>query len=99
MPKKNLEEIKRLCRVIANIKTPQDAELLIEDLCTIQEVLALSQRLEVASLLDSGKNYSEITEMTGVSSATISRVNRCLNYGSGGYKIALDIMKDVENDN
>ena len=92
-------QIKKLCEVIAGLKTPEDAALVLEDLCTIQEISALSQRLQVASLLHGGMNYTEINSTTGVSTATISRVNRCLNYGSGGYKIALAIMKEDSNDN
>ncbi len=97
MVSKNDAEIKRLCRTLARLNNPQDVELLLEDICTIGEMISLSQRLTVAALLDKGKNYSEINEATGVSSATISRVNRCLNYGAGGYKIALDALKEDEN--
>lgn len=56
-----------------------------EDLCTVNELLSLSQRFEVASMLKSGKTYMEIAEKTGASTATISRVNRSLNYGNDGY--------------
>ncbi|MDE6421327.1 MAG: TrpR YerC/YecD, partial [Lachnospiraceae bacterium] len=58
-----------------------------EDLCTVNELLSLSQRCEVASMLKAGKTYLEIAEKTGASTATISRVNRSLNYGSDGYEL------------
>ena len=66
---------------------------------TINEVKALAQRLYVATLLNKKKTYSEIAEITGASTATISRVNRCLNYGSGGYDIILEQLKDEIEDN
>lgn len=83
-----------LCRALASLHTPEDVALFLEDLCTIQEAIALSQRLQVAQLLTQGMNYTEITNQTGISSATISRVSRCLNYGPGGYKIALQGLKE-----
>ena len=61
-----------------------------EDICTISEIKALAQRLEVARLLEAGATYSEISGKTGASTATISRVNRCLNYGADGYKMILE---------
>ena len=74
--------------------------MFFEDICTIKEVQAMSQRLQVAGQLDAGKNYAEVYEDTGVSSATISRVNKCLVYGNGGYRMVLDRLKkagDSEN--
>ena len=64
-----------------------------EDLCTIQEVRDLSQRLEIAKALDAGGSYQSTIEKTGVSTATIGRVKRCLNYGAGGYRLILDRMR------
>lgn len=61
-----------------------------EDIGTISEIKALAQRLGVAKMLRDGKTYSEISEKTGASTATISRVNRCLNYGADGYKMIFD---------
>jgi TrpR-related protein YerC/YecD len=61
-----------------------------EDLCTISEIKALAQRLEVAKMLKNGVTYTEIAEKTGASTATISRVNRCLNYGADGYKLVIE---------
>lgn len=68
----------------------EDCRKFFEDVCTIKELQDISQRLEVAKLLNDGKNYQEISKKTGASTATISRVNKCLNYGKGGYKIVID---------
>ena len=80
----------KLYKAILKLKSEEDCRKFFEDICTIKEVLDISQRLEVASLLSSGKNYQEVSKMTGASTATISRVSRCLNYGSGGYGLVVD---------
>ena len=77
---------------VMSLKTQEDCRLFFEDICTIKELQSLYQRFRVACLLDSGSNYLEVSDTTGASSATISRVNRCLNYGSG-YRMALDNLK------
>ena len=77
---------------ILSLNTVEDCRLFFEDVATIKELQAMSQRFRVASMLDSGDNYVEVSETTGASSATISRVNRCLHYG-GGYRTALDNLK------
>ena len=77
---------------ILTLRSQEDCRRFFEDICTIKELQAISQRMRVACLLDSGSNYLEVSEVTGASSATISRVNRCLNYGSG-YREALDNLK------
>ncbi len=77
---------------VLQLKTPEDCRVFFEDVCTIKEMQSMFQRVRVACLLDSGSNYVEVSEATGASSATISRVNRCLNYG-GGYRSALDNLK------
>ncbi len=64
-----------------------------EDICTISEIKALAQRLEVAKMLKKGITYTEISEKTGASTATISRVNRALNYGADGYKTVLERLE------
>ena len=79
---------------ILALKTEEDCKMFFEDICTIKEMQSLFQRFRVACLLDAGKNYVEVSETTGASSATISRVNRCLNYG-GGYRTALDRLKEA----
>ncbi len=77
---------------VLSLQTPEECKLFFEDICTIKELQSLFQRFRVACLLDGGSNYIEVSETTGASSATISRVNRCLNYG-GGYRMALDLLK------
>ena len=77
---------------ILTLRTQEDCRRFFEDICTIKELQAISQRMRVACLLDSGNNSLEVSETTGASSATISRVNRCLNYGSG-YREAIDNLK------
>lgn len=64
-----------------------------EDICTVAELKAMAQRLEVAKMLQTDKTYGEIAERTGASTATISRVKRCLNYGADGYKLVLERLK------
>lgn len=77
-------------KTILNLNTVEECKRFFEDICTIKELQDMSQRLEVAFLLNEGKSYQEVLAKTGVSTATISRVNKCLNYGSGGYKEAID---------
>lgn len=77
---------------ILSLKTKEECYKFFEDLCTVKEIQSFSQRLEVAKLLTQKKTYSEIENKTGASTATISRVNRSLNYGAGGYKIVLERM-------
>lgn len=77
---------------VLSLQTIEDCRQFFEDISTIKELQAMSQRFRVACLLDSGSNYIEVSEATGASSATISRVNRCLNYG-GGYRAALENLK------
>ena len=85
---------------IMTLRSQEECRRFFEDICTIKELQAISQRMRVACLLDSGSNYIEVSEATGASSATISRVNRCLNYGSG-YREVIDTMKKAGklNDN
>lgn len=85
-----------LYRALLTLKTPEECYDFFSDLCTVSEQMAMEQRFEVAVLLDQGSIYSDVLEKTGVSSATVSRVKRCLNYGSGGYRGVLDRMKEQE---
>ena len=71
---------------ILTLKTPADCRAFFEDICTIKELQSIAQRFRVAALLDEGRNYLEVSEETGASSATISRVNRSLSYGTGAYE-------------
>ena len=93
----NSQSIERLISVILSLKNRDECAALFEDLCTIKEVQNMAQRLDVAIMLDAGKNYQEITRETSVSTATISRVSRCLNYGSGGYRTALERLKKAQD--
>ena len=74
---------------ILSLKTREECDRFFDDICTIAEVKSMAQRLQIAVLLNNGKTYSEITELTKVSTATISRVNKCLEYGADGYKTVL----------
>ena len=78
------------------LKTREEVYAFFTDLCTVPEMLAMEQRFEVARLLSQGTIYADIEEQTGASSATVSRVNRFLNYGVEGYRMVLDRMKDEE---
>ena len=75
----------QLCDVLVAVSSREEAYRLLDDLCTIAEVQALSQRLQVARMLQGGATYQEVVRVTGASTATISRVNRCLTYGAEGY--------------
>lgn len=88
------EALDRLFDVILQLEDRQDCYRFFEDLCTVKELQDLSQRLEVAARLRQGENYINIGKATGVSTATISRVSRCLNYGSGGYRKALEKLEE-----
>ncbi|HHV99422.1 MAG TPA: hypothetical protein GXX36_07590 [Clostridiaceae bacterium] len=90
------EHIDRLFEAILLLKNIDECYMFFEDLCTITEIKALAQRLEVAKMLRNGITYSEISEKTGASTATISRVNRYLNYGADGYKLVLDRLEGKE---
>ncbi|WP_435925817.1 YerC/YecD family TrpR-related protein [Paenibacillus sp. DYY-L-2] len=72
------------------LKNIEECYIFFDDLCTVNEIQSLSQRLEVARMLGKGNTYNQIEAETGASTATISRVKRCLNYGNDGYKMALD---------
>ena len=78
---------------VLSLKNIDDCYKFFEDICTIKEMQDLAQRMDVARLLAEGKVYSEIAKITGASSATISRVNKCLMYGTGGYKEILARLK------
>ena len=78
---------------ILALENREECYQFFEDLCTITELQAMSQRFHVAQLLRQGLVYNEVGRLSGASSATISRVNRCLQYGAGGYQIVLDRLK------
>ena len=82
-----------LYEAILTLETPEECYRFFQDLCTISELRSMEQRFEVATLLDDGLIYNDILEKTGASSATISRVNRSLLGGAGGYESVLEKMK------
>lgn len=86
--------IDKLFQGILKLENMEECYRFFEDLCTIHELQSLAQRLDVADMLIDGKTYLSIGATTGASTATISRVNRCLNYGEGGYKFILDRIKE-----
>ena len=87
-----------LYRGILTLQTREECYAFFEDICTIKELQAMAQRLRVAAQLRDNKNYNEIQADTGASSATISRVNKCLLYGSGGYATVLERMGKEQED-
>ncbi|MBR0320245.1 MAG: TrpR YerC/YecD [Clostridia bacterium] len=91
------ENICRMADALLTLKNREEMLSFLEDLCTIQELKSMAQRYEVAELLEKKWTYAVISEQTGASTATISRVNRALVYGAEGYKVALERMKQEED--
>ncbi len=92
----NIEAAKELSlfyRVVTDIETVDESRAFFEDICTKKELSALAQRLDVAIRLKNGQSFNTISAETGASTATISRVSRCLSHGSGGYVSALEKLK------
>ncbi|MBM7616014.1 YerC/YecD family TrpR-related protein [Alkaliphilus hydrothermalis] len=87
-----------LFEAILQLKDIEECYQFFEDICTIKELQSISQRLQVAKLLKKGKTYIEIEKETGASTATISRVNRCLHYGSDGYKLAMERLESIKKE-
>lgn len=90
------EAADQLFDAILSLETREECYAFFEDLCTVNELLSLTQRLEVAGMLREKKTYLEIAEKTGASTATISRVNRSLNYGNDGYDLVFGRMDSSE---
>lgn len=88
------EATKEFFKALLLLESEEDCRDFFEDICTVKELQDISQRLEVARMLDDGKSYQVVSKETGASTATISRVNRCLVYGSGGYKKILDKLEE-----
>jgi TrpR-related protein YerC/YecD len=88
----------QLCEAVMTLKDKEECLHFLEDICTISEFKALAQRFEVARMLDEGEKYEDIVEQTGASTATISRVKRCLVYGEDGYTAVLGNMKSKNNE-
>lgn len=90
------DAVDQLFDAILCLQSKEECYLFFEDVCTVNELLSLSQRFEVAKMLREKKTYLEIAEKTGASTATISRVNRSLNYGNDGYEMVFGRMKVFE---
>ena len=86
----------RLFEAVLSLRSTEECYRFFEDICTMKEILAIAQRMEVAELLDKGQSYQQAIAATGASSATISRVKRCLDYGAGGYRLVLDRLSEQE---
>lgn len=89
------EEMDALFAAILSLKNTEECYRFFDDLCTVPEMLSISQRYRVAELLDAGETYQDISGKLNASTATISRVNRCLTYGAGGYRLLLDRRKEA----
>lgn len=84
----------QLFEAILKLNTIEECYAFFEDICTVNEIKSLAQRLEVAKMLEQKSKYTDITEQTGASAATISRVSRVLNYGTGGYGFILERLRE-----
>ena len=93
MQKETPDQIDLLYEAVLSLESPEECRAFFQDLCTVAELRAMAQRLEVAQLLDKGLIYNDSLQRTGASSATISRVNRALQYGADGYKTVLPRLK------
>ncbi len=91
------EEIDHLFQALLSLENVEEYYRFFEDICTIRELREMSQRLEVARQLKAGRVYADIAKDTGASTATISRVNRCLGYGAGGYALVLQRLEQSDD--
>ena len=92
------EKSDALYKAILTLQTEEECYAFFQDLCTVSELRSMEQRFEVAELLSQGMIYNDILERTGASSATISRVNRCLHYGADGYRTIIPRLKNKEEE-
>ena len=90
------ESVDTLVKGLLKLETEEDCFAFLEDVCTIKELQDMAQRFDVALKLSDGFNYNQVSKETGASSATISRVNKCLMYGNNGYKTVIDRIKNEE---
>ena len=86
-----------LCDAFVSLKTREECRAFLEDICTIKEILDMSQRLEVARMLRAKASYTTISKATGASTATISRVSKCCEYGAGGYRTVIARLGGEDN--
>ena len=96
MSKMDKKEFSTLYKAVLTLKTEEECAAFFDDICTIQELEALCQRFQVACQLNEGKSYIDINKATGASTATICRVSKCLNYGDGGYRTAIERLGNDE---
>ena len=96
MPNYRSQSIDRLFQAIMTLENLEECYTFFDDICTIKEVQDMAQRLDTAFLLSEGKSYQAISQEVGVSTATIGRVSRCLNYGNRGYKMVIEKLKKAE---
>lgn len=89
MKKLHTKDVDALFEAILSLKDIDECYKFFEDACTVKEILDIAQRLKAARMLKAGKNYVEVCTETGMSSATVSRVSRCLEYGDGGYELVI----------
>ncbi|PSR33169.1 MAG: hypothetical protein C7B46_10950 [Sulfobacillus benefaciens] len=92
-PKLRSTEVDLLCRAVLSLKTEEECYAFFEDILTVAEIQSIAQRMAVAQMLDSGQTYEDIAQVTGASSATISRVKRSLAFGADGYRLVLDRLQ------
>ncbi len=98
MPNYRSESIDRLFRAILTLESLEDCYAFFDDICTISELQDMAQRLDTAFLLNEGKSYQTISQQVGVSTATIGRVSRCLNYGKGGYRAVIEKLSKADSE-
>ena len=92
------EDLDRFYQAILSLKNKEECSKFFEDISTVKELKDMAQRLGVAKMLKDGMSYQNVSAQIGASTATISRVNRCLVYGNGGYNIVLDRLKDAKSE-
>lgn len=93
MNKKMPPETKRLFQAMLTLQSEEECEAFLQDLCTMKELADMAQRLQAAEMLLEGKTYEQIVKAVRISTATISRINQCIQYGSGGYRTVVDRMQ------
>ena len=96
MSKWQNEDTQTLFQALLSLNTEEECRLFLEDVCTVKEITDMAQRLKVARLLRAKTSYAVINRETGISTATISRVSRCLDYGQGGYDLVLERLAEEE---
>ncbi len=93
MEKLHTKDVDSLFEAILSLKSIEECYMFFEDACTVKEILDIAQRYKAANMLANGSNYVDVCSQTGMSSATVSRVSKCLEYGNGGYKLIIERNK------